>query len=189
MNSQTSPRFFRTSAAFREWLEKNHVRAAELWVGFYKKGSGRGGLTYPEAVDEALCFGWIDGVRKSFDAESYMNRFTPRRKGSIWSAANVKRFAELTDAQRMHPAGLKVFNERDPDKTNRYSFERETVQFSPAQLARFKKNRKAWQFFESQPPSYRKVATWWVVSAKQPATQDRRLAKLIGHSSAGARIA
>ena len=189
MPEPTNVQFFRDAPAFRKWLQKHHASASELWVGFYKKGSGKRSISYPEAVDQALCFGWIDGIRKARDEESYVNRFTPRRKGSVWSAVNIKRVGELQEAGFMTPAGLKVFNERDEAKTNRYSFEREHVQFSPEQLARFRKNKRAWAFFESQPPSYRRPATWWVISAKQAATQERRLAQLIADSAAGLRIA
>lgn len=189
MPEPTNVQFFRDAAAFRKWLQKHHASASELWVGFYKKGSGKRSISYPEAVDQALCFGWIDGIRKARDEESYVNRFTPRRKGSVWSAVNIKRVGELQEAGFMTPAGLKVFNERDQAKTNRYSFEREHVQFTPEQLAHFRKNKRAWAFFESQPPSYRRPATWWVISAKQAATQERRLAQLIVDSAAGLRIA
>jgi uncharacterized protein YdeI (YjbR/CyaY-like superfamily) len=189
MQTNMNPRFFANAADFRKWLQQQHASASELWVGFYKKGSGKTGISYPEAVDQALCFGWIDGIRKSIDAVSYTNRFTPRRKGSIWSAINLKRVGELAAAGLMAPAGLKVFGERDVAKTNQYSFERENVHFSPAQLAQFKKRKRAWQFFESQPPSYRRLVTAWVTSAKQEATQQRRLAQLIADCAAGQRIA
>ena len=189
MKTPAAPRFFAKAADFRKWLQKHHTTADELWVGFYKKGSGKQGITYPEAVDQALCFGWIDGIRKSIDDESYTNRFTPRRKGSIWSAINLKRVRELEAEGLLTPAGLKVYNERDVARTTRYSFERETVEFGRAALAQFKQNRRAWSFFQSQPPSYRRTATWWVISAKQEATQQRRLAQLMADSEAGLRIA
>ena len=182
------PTFFPTPATFRRWLKKNHDSADELWVGFYKKGSGKPSITWPESVDQALCFGWIDGLRKSVDADSYMIRFTPRRRGSIWSAVNVKRAKELIDEGLMQPAGAKVFNDRDVSKTNRYAFERENVELEPAMLARFRANRKAWRFLQKQPPYYRKTLTWWVVSAKQAATRERRLLTLIEESAAGRRI-
>lgn len=183
------PVFFASEADFRKWLQKNHATADEVWVGFYKKHTGKPTVTYKEAVDQALCYGWIDGIRKSIDDESYMNRFTPRRKGSNWSAVNIKRAHELVADGLMKPAGAKAFAARDESKAARYSFERANVAFSPAQLKAFKKNRKAWQFFESQPPSYRKVVTHWVTSAKQPATQERRLVQLMKDSAAGLRIA
>jgi uncharacterized protein YdeI (YjbR/CyaY-like superfamily) len=190
MADKTTPRpkFFAKPAEFRKWLKSNHAKETELWVGFYKVGSGKPSITWPQSVDQALCFGWIDGIRKSIDAEAYMIRFTPRRKTSIWSAVNVKRAQELVDSGEMQPAGAKVFAERDVDKTNRYAFEREHVAFSAEQLKQFKKNKRAWAFFEAQPPSYRKVLTWWVVSAKQESTQARRLGTLIETSAAGKRI-
>lgn len=183
------PTFFATPAAFRRWLAKHHASEAELLVGYYKKGSGKPSITWPESVDQALCYGWIDGVRRSIDEEAYSIRFTPRRKNSIWSAYNVKRAQELIDAGLMQPAGAAVYAARDPARTNRYSFEREHVEFSPELLKKFKANRKAWKFFQVQPPGYRKVMTWWVVSAKQEATRQRRLARLIDDSAAGIRIA
>ncbi|HET9983341.1 MAG TPA: YdeI/OmpD-associated family protein [Longimicrobiales bacterium] len=188
MDSVATPTFFATPAEFRAWLERNHDTVRELLVGFYKKGSGRPSITWPESVDEALCFGWIDGVRKSIDAESYTIRFTPRKAGSIWSAMNTKRAAELIELGRMRPAGLAAFEKRDERKTNRYSFEREHVELDAAQQERFRANARAWAFFQAQAPSYRKVATWWVVSAQREATREKRLATLIADSEAGRRI-
>lgn len=182
------PRFFATPAAFRRWLQKHHASEKELWVGMYKKASGKPSITWPEAVDQALCFGWIDGVRKSIDGESYMNRFTPRRKGSNWSAINIRRAQELIAEGQMTPAGAKAFAERDVTRTNRYSFEREKVELPAQYVRQFKKNKRAWDFFEAQPPSYRKPAMWWVISAKQETTRARRLATLIEDSAAGQRI-
>jgi uncharacterized protein YdeI (YjbR/CyaY-like superfamily) len=183
-----NPKFFATAADFRKWLVKHHDTEKELWIGFYKKASGKKSITYPEAVDQALCFGWIDGVRKSIDADSYVNRFTPRRTGSNWSAVNTKRAKELIASGEMHPAGAKVFEARDPKKTKQYSFERDNVAFTPALLKKFRANKKAWAFFEAQPPSYRKPVTWWVISAKQDATRERRLAQLIADSAKGERV-
>ncbi|HJR45196.1 MAG TPA: YdeI/OmpD-associated family protein [Actinomycetota bacterium] len=188
MVADPKPRFFRTEAAFRKWLEANHGRKDELWVGFYKKASGKGGLTYKQAVDQALCFGWIDGLAKTIDDNAYRQRFTPRRKTSTWSAINIKRVGELKKLGLMHPAGLKAFQERDPRKTSQYSFEN-APEFSAAQKKTFKANRKAWEFFQAQPPGYRRTATWWVVSAKKEETRDRRLSTLIEDSAAGRRIA
>ena len=182
------PTFFATSADFRRWLQKNHKTADELWVGFYKKHTGKPTISYKEAVDQALCFGWIDGIRKSIDDEAYMNRFTPRRKASIWSRINIKRAQELIDEGLMKPAGAAAFAARDEARTERYSFERDKVAFSPAQLRTFRKNRRAWAFFQKQPPSYQRMATWFVISAKQEATQERRLAQLIKDSEAGVRL-
>lgn len=184
------PRFFPTPADFRRWFEKHHADTPELWVGFYKKASGHPSITWPDSVDEALCVGWIDGLRKSIDDDSYMIRFTPRKPGSTWSAVNTRRAKELIDSGRMRPAGLRAFEGRDPEKTNLYSFEqRQSAVLEPALLKRFKANAKAWQYFESQPPGYRRIAMFWVMSAKQEATRARRLDTLIRDSAAGLRIA
>jgi uncharacterized protein YdeI (YjbR/CyaY-like superfamily) len=177
--------YFETPADFRAWLAENHDKRTEQWVGFRKKGSGRPSITWPESVDEALCFGWIDGIRKSVDAESYKMRFTPRRKGSIWSAVNVKRAGELIALGRMQPAGLREFEMRDPNKTNMYSFEQKTAAFTSEQEAEFRANSKAWAYWETRPPHYKRAATWWVISAKQEATRQRRLATLIENCATG----
>jgi uncharacterized protein YdeI (YjbR/CyaY-like superfamily) len=181
-------RFFATPAAFRAWLEQHHATADELWVGLYKKGSGRPSLTWPESVDEALCFGWIDGIRKSIDDDSYRIRFTPRRPGSIWSSVNVRRAQELIDAGRMRPSGLEAFARRREDRARQYSFEQGQVSLGDEFEAEFRANASAWAFFEAQPPSYRKTATWWVISAKREETRRRRLTTLIDDSAAGQRI-
>jgi uncharacterized protein YdeI (YjbR/CyaY-like superfamily) len=186
---KTTPLFFASPAGFRRWLMQHHASERELWVGFYKKGSARPSITWPESVDEALCFGWIDGVRKTLDEQSYMIRFTPRRKGSIWSDVNTRRAQALVRSGRMHPAGLRAFRARNPEKAGRYSFEqRSAPQLGEAAEARFRANGEAWRFFQSQPPGYRKIATWWVVSAKQESTRERRLQILIDDSAAGRRI-
>jgi len=183
------PIFFASGAKFRVWLRKHHRTETELWLGFYKKSAGKKSVTYHEALDEALCFGWIDGVRKSLDAESFVQRWTPRRKGSVWSAVNIRKVAALTAAKRMHPWGQKVFDERDPRKAQLYSFEqRDAVTFAPAELKQLKANRAAWAFFDALPPGYRRLMTWHVVSAKKPETRARRLAKLIEASAAGRRL-
>ena len=182
------PTFFATPAAFRRWLEKNHDTSKELWVGFYKKDSGKPSITWPESVDQALCFGWIDGVRKSVAADSYMIRFTPRKPASIWSTVNTKRAKELRKLGLMHEAGLQAFERRDVKKTQQYSFERDNVEFTAELQKRFQANRKAWAFFQKQPPGYRKLGTWYVMSAKQDATRLRRLERLIADSEAGRRI-
>jgi uncharacterized protein YdeI (YjbR/CyaY-like superfamily) len=185
----TSPAFFATQLKWRAWLDRNHDTAAELWVGFYKKGTGRPSITWPEAVDEALCFGWIDSVRKSVDAESYTNRFTPRRAGSTWSAVNIHRANELTDLRLMRPAGMKAFEARADERSAIYSYEqRRRAKLDPAQERQFRSNRGAWSFFESQPASYRRSATWWVISAKRGETKARRLAQLIDDSEHGRTI-
>lgn len=171
--------FFKTPAELREWFENNHDNAKEVWVGFYKKDSGQSGITYAEAVDEALAFGWIDGIRKGIDEKSYTNRFTPRTRRSIWSQVNIKRIGELTKMGRMHPAGLRAFNERDIERTNLYSFERENHRLDEQYEQEFRANGKAWENFQAMPPSYRKPAIWWVVSAKKEETRRKRLAALI----------
>lgn len=184
------PTFFASPAEFRRWLNQHHQSERELWVGFYKKSSGRPSLTWPESVDEALCFGWIDGVRKTIDGESYAIRFTPRKSGSTWSTVNTRRAEELIRTGRMQPAGLRAFQARDPEKLGAYSFEQRTgAQLTAEAEARFRANRPAWRFFESQPPGYRKTALWWVVSPKREATRARRLEILIEESAAGRRIA
>lgn len=182
------PTHFATPADFRDWLERHHAAAAELVVGFHHKTSGRGGMSYPEALDEALCFGWIDGVRKRTDPHRYTIRFSPRKPGSIWSLVNVRHFQRLAAAGRVRPAGQAAFDRRDPKKTGVYSFEQRPQQF-PADMERtFRANRKAWTFWETQPPGYRRMLIWWVMSAKQTATRERRLAVLIAKSAAGVRI-
>ena len=183
------PMFFATPEAFRQWLKKNHALATELWVGFHKKATGKPSITWPESVDQALCFGWIDGLRKSVDSESYVIRFTPRRPTSIWSAVNSKRAQELTRLGMMQPAGKKAFEGRDAKKSHLYSFERKRVTLGTAFGRQFRANQHAWEFFQSQPPWYRKTATWWVVSARQEVTRQRRLATLISDSEACRRIA
>jgi uncharacterized protein YdeI (YjbR/CyaY-like superfamily) len=192
--SQDSPDqdivFFATPADFRAWLAANHETATELLVGFYKKGTGRPSLTWQEAVDQALCFGWIDGVRRSIDADSYLNRFTPRKPTSNWSNVNIARVAALTAAGLMQPAGLRAFAARTQAKSGVYSFEQGEPQTLPPELeAPFRMNAAAWAFWEAQPPGYRRTAAWWVVSAKQEATRLRRLATLIEDSAAGRRLA
>ncbi len=179
-------RFFRSAAEFRSWLEKNNAIASELWLGLYKKGSGKKGITYSEAVDEALCFGWIDGVRKSIDDERYVNRFTPRTSRSTWSAVNIKRARELIEAGRMTPPGLRAFEARADERSAIYSYEqRHAAKLSPAEERRFGANPEAWAWFQSAAPSYRKAAIWWVVSAKREETRERRLETLIADSEAG----
>jgi uncharacterized protein YdeI (YjbR/CyaY-like superfamily) len=183
------PTFFATPAEFRSGLERHHDQETELWVGFYKKGSGKPSITWPESVDEALCFGWIDGIRKKIDEESYTNRFTPRNPRSNWSAINIKRVKELTAAGRMHPAGLAAFAQRAEDRAGLYSYEnRKTARLHADQERRFRANDRAWAFFSAQPPGYRQTAIWWVVSAKREETRLKRLATLIDDSAHGRRI-
>lgn len=182
------PVFFPKQSDFRKWLEKNHDKETEVLVGFYKVGSGKPSLTWSQSVDEALCFGWIDGVRKSIDEESYSIRFTPRKPKSIWSAINIKKVEELTKQGLMHPAGLAAFNKRDENKSKIYAYEREHAKLDKEFEKRFKSNKKAWAFFQLQAPYYRKVATYWVMSAKQEATRISRLEKLIKASEAGQKV-
>ena len=182
------PAYFPTPADFRAWLTENHAAHTELFVGFHKKDSGKPSITYPEALDQALCFGWIDGVRKSVSPTSYMVRFTPRKPKSYWSKVNTKRANELVKQDLMQPPGAKVFQARDLTTTNRYSFERETAKLPPAFTKQFKSNPEAWTFFQSQPPYYKRVATFWVVSAKQEPTRLRRLESLIATSARHRRL-
>ena len=181
-------KFFRTPADFRTWLEKNHATATELWVGFYKKDSGKPSITWPESVDQALCFGWIDGIRKGVDQSSYQIRFTPRRRGSIWSAINIKRAKELVRQKQMRPTGLKAFAARIENKSGIYSYEQRSTELSQPYANLLKKNKAAWNFFEKQPPSYRKMIGWWIISAKKEETRMARLAKLISESAKGQRL-
>lgn len=182
-------RYFESPAALRAWFEEHHQDAHELWVGSYRKGTGRPSVTYAEAVDQALCFGWIDGVRRKVDAERYANRFTPRRVRSVWSAVNIARVEELTRLGLMHPAGRAAFERRDDVRSKSYSHEQQSAELDEASRRTFQANAPAWAFFEAQPPSYRRVASWWVISAKRAETRQRRLATLIEDSEQGRRIA
>lgn len=182
--------YFDSPAAFRRWLEAHHDSADELFVGYHKAHTGRPSLSWPESVDEALCFGWIDGIRRRVDDDRYTIRFTPRRRHSIWSLVNIRRVAVLTADGRMQPSGLRAFEARRDDRSGVYAFERP----APAALdavdeRRFKTHRKAWTFFQSQPPGYRTTAMHWVTSAKKAETREKRLATLIADSEAGLRIA
>ena len=188
-SAEDSSIFFAQPAAFRAWLEKHHQIKREQWVGFHRKASGRPSITWPEAVDEALCFGWIDGLRKTIDAESYKIRFTPRRPTSNWSAINIRRMKELMREGRVGPAGIKAFQKRMPERSGIYSYEnRKSATLNDAALKLFRTESAAWEFFQSQPASYRQTAIWRVVSAKRPQTQQDRLRKLIALSKAGCRI-
>lgn len=178
--------FFSTADEFRAWLEQNHASETELFVGFYKRASGKPSITWPESVDAALSYGWIDGVRNSIDEVSYRIRFTPRKPTSTWSAINVKRVAELTKLGLMRPAGLKAFEARKGNKTGIYAYEqRKNAKLPPADEKKFRANKKAWAFFQSQPPWYQRTATYRVISAKQEATREKRLGQLIKDSEAG----
>jgi uncharacterized protein YdeI (YjbR/CyaY-like superfamily) len=181
------PTFFATQEKWRAWLEKNHATQDELVVGFHKVGTGKGGLTYKQALDEALAFGWIDAVRGGGEG-IWTIRFTPRKKKSIWSQVNNRRIGELTKLGRMHPAGIAAFEMRDPKLQNRYSFENKGAGFDPAEEKAFRGNKAAWAWFEKAAPSYRRPATWWVVSAKKPETRAKRLATLIEDSAAGRKV-
>ena len=182
------PTFFKSGDDFRSWLEKNHDMQQELLLGFHKKASEKGGITYKEALDEALAFGWIDGVRKSVDDASYTIRFTPRKAKSIWSMVNIKRVGELTKLGRMRPPGLKAFEGRDLKRAKLYSYERKTSKLDGELEKRLKANKKAWEFFQAQPPGYQRVISWWVISAKQEETRFRRLERLIKDSENGRRV-
>lgn len=183
-----APVFFATQNEFRRWLSKHHAGQKELLVGFNRIGLGLGGLTYAQALDEALCFGWIDGVRRRIDDRSFSIRFTPRKLGSIWSLINVGHVERLIEARRMTAAGMKAFEARVAHKTGIYSFEQKNHAFEPAQEKLFRANTKAWKFWQAQPPGYRRVAMHWVTSAKQEATRARRLKQLIADSAAGHRL-
>ena len=182
------PEFFRTSADFGCWLEKNHATATELWVGFYKKDSGKPSLTWVESVDQALCFGWIDGIRKRIDEISYQIRFTPRQRGSIWSAINIKRAKELVRQKQIRPAGLTAFAARIENKSGIYSYEQRSTELNQPYANLLKKNKAASNFFERQPRSYRKMIGWWIISAKKEETRMARLVKLISESAKGKRL-
>lgn len=177
--------FFESPSELRQWLEQNHDQEKELLVGYYKKASGKPSITWQESVDQALCFGWIDGVRKSIDGKSYKIRFTPRKPRSIWSAVNIKRVQELTEQGLMQPTGLKAFEARSEERSEVYSYERGDVKLDDAHEAALKANPKAWAFFQTTAPSYQKAAIWWIISAKKDETKQKRLATLIDDSENG----
>jgi uncharacterized protein YdeI (YjbR/CyaY-like superfamily) len=184
------PRFFATPVRFRAWLEAHHETETELLVGFHKKGTGKPSITWNEAVDEALCFGWIDGVRHSLGDDAYTIRFTPRKRTSIWSAINVARVSELSKLGRMMPAGLRAFAARTPERTGVYSFERNAAaKLTPAEEEKLRAHGEAAAFFDARPPWYRRAAIHWVISAKRDETRERRLNQLIADSTAGRTIA
>lgn len=179
---------FDTAQAFRVWLEKNHASAGELWIGFFKKSTKKQGATYAEALDEALCYGWIDGVRYSVDEMSYKIRFTPRKPKSIWSLVNVRHVQRLKKAGKMAEPGLKVYEAREQHRTGIYAFEQKRPGLSEKYKRIFRANVAAWQFFSSQAPWYQRTAGFWVSSAKQEETRQRRLAELMADSEKGKRI-
>jgi uncharacterized protein YdeI (YjbR/CyaY-like superfamily) len=182
-----TPMFFRSQAAFRAWLTKNHATTQELLVAYYKKSSGKPSMTWPESVDEALCFGWIDGIRKRLDDDSYTIRFTPRRPRSIWSAVNIGRAHALIDERKMRPAGRAAFEVREENRSGIYSYEQRSATLPEPYARRIRQHKAACSFFQAQPPSYRKAIGWWVVSAKKEETRLKRLAKLIDDSAHGRR--
>jgi uncharacterized protein YdeI (YjbR/CyaY-like superfamily) len=178
-------KFFQSAADFRKWLEANHAKVQELWVGYYKKDSGKPSITWPESVDEALCFGWIDGIRKSLDEVSYTIRFSPRTARSVWSSVNTKRAQELAKSGLMHAAGLKAFEARRENRSGIYSYEQRPDQMPDPYAKILKKNKAAWNFLQSKPPSFRRAAIWYVLSAKKEETRLRRLDQLIAAYAEG----
>lgn len=180
-----NPTFFATQKEFRTWLAKNHKKQAELIVGFYKVDSGKPSMTWSQSVDQALCFGWIDGVRRSIDAKSYSIRFTPRKSTSIWSSINIKKVEDLTKAKLMTPAGQKAFALRNEDRSKLYSYEKVEAVLPPAFLKKFKANKVAWKYFQALAPGYQKLSKNWVMSAKQEITQVKRFDQLIKECEAG----
>jgi uncharacterized protein YdeI (YjbR/CyaY-like superfamily) len=186
--TRPSPRYFASQTEWRRWLEAHHAVSRELWIGYYKKASGRPSITHQQALDEALCFGWIDGVVKRIDAERFMQRFSPRTATSVWSAVNLKRMQELIDAGRATKAGRDAFDGRDPKRSGLYSYENRPKTFDAVAERAFKADAKAWAFFNEQPPGYRKVCVFFVMEAKRDATRARRLATLIDLSAKGKRM-
>jgi len=176
------PTFFKNQKELRQWFEKSYDKRHEIWIGFYKMDSGKANFTWSQSVDQALCFGWIDGIRKSIDEVSYMIRFTPRNSKSNWSAINIKKIKELTKLGLMHRAGIEVFKKREEKRCEIYSFEQNKVKLSKTYELKFKSNKKAWKFFQSLPPSTKKPSIWWVMSAKKEETQIKRLDTLIKSS-------
>jgi uncharacterized protein YdeI (YjbR/CyaY-like superfamily) len=183
-----NPRFFKTPAAFRKWLAANHNKTKELWVGFYKKSSGKPSIDWPQSVDEALCFGWIDGIRKTIDEESFKIRFTPRRPESIWSAVNIRNMERLIKEKRMTPAGLKAYESKKEYRSGIYSYEQRPAELVDPYAKAFRRNKTAWKFFQAQPPYYRKMMTWFILSAKTEETRTKRLDRLIEESAKQKRL-
>jgi uncharacterized protein YdeI (YjbR/CyaY-like superfamily) len=188
MTGNKKPIFFKSANYFRKWLEKNYKKETELFVGFYKVGTGKPSLTWSQSVDQALCFGWIDGIRKSIDDESYSIRFTPRKPTSKWSAINIKKVEELTKLGLMKPEGLKAFRLTDEDKARVYLNESHPVELPANYKKKLMSNEKAWKYFSSMPPSYQKITVRWVMDAKQEKTRDSRLETLIKDSAAGQKV-
>jgi uncharacterized protein YdeI (YjbR/CyaY-like superfamily) len=180
--------FFRLPSDLRAWFAEHHATDRELLVGFHKKSSAMPSITWPESVDEALCYGWIDGIRKSLDDTSYTIRFTPRKQGSIWSSVNIRRAQGLIENGQMQPAGLQAYEARKENSSGIYSYEQRSDELPEPYAQELRQNEAAWEFYQAQPPSYRKAAGWWVVSAKQEETRHRRLAQLIEDSAQGRTI-
>jgi uncharacterized protein YdeI (YjbR/CyaY-like superfamily) len=182
------PAFFSSPTEFRAWFEQNHLHEKELWVGYYKADSGKRNMTWSESVDQALCFGWIDGIRKSIDGERYCIRFTPRKRTSIWSAINIEKVRKLTSEGLMRTAGLEAFQYRKEERSKVYSFESDSTGLPESLEKQFRAHDKAWAFFTSQPPSYRKMMFHWILSAKLEATRVSRLDKVIAASAEQVRL-
>lgn len=184
------PKFFKKGNAFRSWLEKNHNKKDELYVGYYKKATGKPSITWPDSVDEAICYGWIDGIRQKYNEDSYTIRFTPRKPKSTWSAVNVRKAEALIKEGRMQPAGLAAYQKKQDSNSGIYSFEQEkdNIKLPPEYLRQFKKNKNAWQYFDNEAPHYKRAAIWWVISAKREETRNRRMNTLIEDSENGLRI-
>jgi len=182
------PIFFESPEGFREWLSEHHATESEVFVGFHRRSSGTPSMTWAQAVDEALCFGWIDGIRRGIDASRYCNRFTPRRRGSTWSKVNVENVHRLTEQGRMQAAGVRAFEARNEARTGIYGYETDEASFDEASERLFRSNEAAWTWFQSTAPYYRRTATHWVMSAKRPETRERRLATLIADSERGERV-
>ncbi len=189
MPTPTNIKFFKNPAELRKWFEKNYKKAEEQWIGYYKTGTAKPSISWPESVDQALCFGWIDGIRKSIDDESYTIRFTPRKPTSVWSRINIKKVAELKRQGLMTKEGLHLFENRDMKKSSLYSFEqRKNPKLPAAFMKKFKSNKKAWTFFSSQAPWYQRTATWWIISAKREETRLKRLGRLMSDCENGKKI-
>lgn len=183
------PTFFPTPDDFRKWLKENHEEETELWVGYYKKATGRPSITWPESVDQALCFGWIDGIRKKWNEEAYQVRFTPRKPNSHWSHVNIKRIEELKKAKLVTPSGLEAYAKRDPENTGKASFEQKNVALSADFEKRLKANKKAWEYFNNKlAPSYRKQSIHWVMSAKREVTREKRFQTLLNCSEEQSKV-
>lgn len=182
------PRFFKKPQTLRTWLQKNHARADALTIGFYKKGAAASGISYGEALDEALCFGWIDGVRHRLDDDRYTIRFTPRKRRSKWSLINTRRFRQLDKLGLVSPAGRAAFARREQVPAHEYSYASRPQQLPPQYANPFRRDRAAWRYFEAQPPSYRSAAAYWITSAKREETRQRRLDALIAASAAARRL-